>query len=527
MKNIKLLLLIFATGLFLLASCQSTKLKTNDLSYEYGETYRPLVHFSPPAKWMNDPNGLVFFEGEYHLFYQYYPDAMVWGPMHWGHAVSTDLVHWQNLPIALYPDSLGYIFSGSAVIDINNTSGLGKPGKPAMIAIFCYHSPVLEKAGKDNYQTQGMAYSLDKGRTWTKYAGNPILPNPGMRDFRDPKVSWNAEIKKWIMTLATGDCVSFYSSPNLKKWTFESKFGKNEGAHGGVWECPDLIKMPVKNVKGELKWVLLVSVNPGGPNGGSATQYFTGSFDGHRFTSDNVKTRWIDYGKDNYAGVTYSGIPQNDGRCLMIGWMSNWQYAAAVPTTPWRSAMTFPRQLNLEKGKDEYYITSNPVEEIERLHERKATIKPFEIKDKTELTKQIPFELSPIEVIADFELPKTGASSEFGFELYNSKNENIIVAYNNTSKNFIINRENSGKNDFSKDFKGIQLSGEMKTDSIISIHLIIDMASVELFGQLGKVSMTDIFFPNEPFKDLRVYSKNGIVKCKGLTIYKLNNIWKH
>jgi len=526
MKTFSLFLLILISGLFLFPSCNGAEGKSKDSVSIYEEPYRPLIHFSPPSMWMNDPNGLVFFEGEYHLFYQYYPDSAVWGPMHWGHAVSKDLVHWQHLPIALYPDQLGYIFSGSAVIDFKNTSGFGKPKRPAMIAIFTYHSPILEKAGKINFQTQGMAYSLDKGRTWTKYSGNPILPNPGLKDFRDPKVSWNVETRKWIMTLAAGNCIRFYSSPNLKKWTYESEFGKNKGAHGGVWECPDLLKMPVKNVKGESKWVLLVSINPGGQNGGSATQYFTGDFDGHQFVCNNDRIHWIDYGKDNYAGVTFSGISEKDGRTISIGWMSNWQYATSVPTTPWRSAMTFPRQLNLAKGTDEYYITSNPVDEVERLRERKITIKPFVTKDTKELSKELSFTLSAIEVIADFSLPSTGGASEFGFELYNSKNENILIGYSDQMKRFIINRKNSGMDSFSKDFEGIHISGQMKTESNITMHLIIDVASVELFGQSGKVAMTEIFFPNEPYKDLRVYSKNGTVKCNGITIYKLHNIWK-
>jgi len=525
MKFRNLLVLSLFSSMLLLLSCQINRGKKKEIIAEYSEPYRPLIHFSPPSKWMNDPNGLVFFEGEYHLFYQYYPESMIWGPMHWGHAVSTDLVHWQHLPIALYPDSLGYIFSGSALVDYNNTSGLGKPDKPAMIAIFCYHSPVLEKAGKDNFQTQGMAYSLDKGRTWTKYAGNPIVPNPGLRDFRDPKVSWNAETNKWIMALAAGNCIQFYSSTDLKKWAFESEFGKNLGAHGGVWECPDLIKMVVNNSKKESKWVLLVSMNPGGPNGGSATQYFTGNFDGHHFMSDNEKTRWIDYGKDNYAGVTFSGIPENDGRCISIGWMSNWQYATSVPTKPWRSAMTFPRQLNLEKGRDEYNIISNPIDEIEQLREIKITLNPFIASGNKDLTKEVPFGLSPIEIIADFSLPQTGFANEFGFELTNSKGENIIVGYSNQTNKFKIDRLNSGKNDFSKDFSGIQYSGELKPEKIISMHIIIDLASIELFGQSGRVAMTDIFFPNEVFNCLRAYCKGGSVKCDRVTIYKLNNIW--
>ncbi|MFC7667650.1 PfkB family carbohydrate kinase [Hymenobacter humi] len=240
--------------------------------------YRPAYHFTPAAHWMNDPNGMVYYQGTYHLFFQYYPDGMVWGPMHWGHATSTDLVRWKEQPIALYPDKLGMIFSGSAVIDKDNTAGFGKD---AMVAIFTHHSPEEEKKGQNKHQYQSLAYSLDAGKTWKKYEGNPVLPNPGIADFRDPKVSWYEAGKKWVMTLATKDRITFYSSPNLKNWTKESEFGAKLGAHGGVWECPDLFPM---TLNGKTHWVLIVNLNPGGPNGGSGTQYFVGNFDGKTFT---------------------------------------------------------------------------------------------------------------------------------------------------------------------------------------------------------------------------------------------------
>ncbi len=294
------------------------------------EQHRPHFHFTPESMWMNDPNGMVYYEGEYHLFYQHHPDDVVWGPMHWGHAVSTDLVHWEHLPIALYPDEYGYIFSGSAVVDWKNTSGFGSKHNPPLIAIFTYHDVDGEQAGNNDYQTQGIAYSIDKGRSWTKYENNPVLPNPGIKDFRDPKVIWYEPDQKWIMTLAAHDNVRFYSSPNLKDWIFESEFGKGIGAHGGVWECPDLFPM---ELDGTQKWVLLVSLNDGGPNGGSGTQYFIGDFDGKTFINDNSKNQilWLDYGRDNYAGVTWSDIPDEDGRRIFMGWMSNWSYAEVVP----------------------------------------------------------------------------------------------------------------------------------------------------------------------------------------------------
>ena len=283
----------------------------------YNEPHRPQVHFSPKANWMNDPNGMVFFNNNYHLFYQYYPDSTVWGPMHWGHATSKDLVHWDHQPVALYPDTLGYIFSGSAVADVNNTSGFGKDGKIPLVAIFTHHDPVGEKAGTGTHETQSIAYSLDDGVTWKKYEKNPVLKNPGIKDFRDPKVMWYEPGKKWIMTLATLDHITFYSSPNLKDWTKESALGKEFGAHGGVWECPDLFPL---EYEGKEIWILVVNINPGGPNGGSATQYFTGQFDGNKFTPYQTDIRWLDYGPDEYAGITWSNT---GNRKIFLGWMSN------------------------------------------------------------------------------------------------------------------------------------------------------------------------------------------------------------
>ena len=290
--------IIYITGIF---SIRSAAQKV------YNEQYRPQIHFSPKAHWINDPNGMVYYKGIYHLFFQYYPDGTVWGPMHWGHAISNDMVHWQEQPIALYPDSLGYIFSGSAVVDENNTSGFGKDGKTPLVAIFTHHDPEGEKAGSNTFQNQSLAYSLDDGKTWTKYAGNPVLKNPGITDFRDPKVMWYEPQKKWVMTLATKDHITFYSSPNLKDWTKESEFGKELGAHGGVWECPDLFPL---DDNGKKVWVFIVNINPGGPNGGSATQYFIGDFDGKTFTPSQTNTKWLDYGPDEYAGITWSQYRQ-------------------------------------------------------------------------------------------------------------------------------------------------------------------------------------------------------------------------
>lgn len=331
------------------------------------EAHRLQFHFAPAANWMNDPNGMVYSEGEYHLFYQYYPDSTVWGPMHWGHAVSNDMVQWEQLPVALYPDSLGYIFSGSCVVDADNTAGFKTGNENPLVSIFTYHHP------KSNLQTQGIAYSNDRGRTWTKYEHNPVLKNPGEKDFRDPKVFWHPESKQWIMSLAVGNRIQFYRSANLKEWELGGEFGATHGSHGGVWECPDLFPLKVEGSE-ETKWVLLVSINPGAPQGGSGTQYFIGNFDGNTFTNENDSTLtcWIDLGSDNYAGVTWSHTP--DKRTLFLGWMSNWNYAQVVPTKTWRSAMTVPRELSLQQTDKGIRLASQPVKELEQLRTTKTTL---------------------------------------------------------------------------------------------------------------------------------------------------------
>jgi fructan beta-fructosidase len=329
----------------------------------YTEDYRPQFHFTPEEKWMNDPNGLVYNNGVYHLFYQYHPDSTVWGPMHWGHAVSEDMMKWHHKPVALFPDEHGFIFSGSAVIDQNNTAGFGTDDNPAMVAIFTYHNMAGEQAGTKDFQTQGIAYSLDNGDSWTKYEGNPVVENTGIKDFRDPKVFWNEQEKNWTMLLVAGDHLQIWSSPNLKTWKKVSEFGKDTGAHGGVWECPDLFPLKIEG-SDEVKWVLLISINPGAPNGGSGTQYFIGDFDGKTFTTDQTENRWIDLGRDNYAGVTYNEAPNNER--IFIGWMSNWDYAGDTPTEKWRSAMTVPRELTLRKVGDDVSLFNYPVTAFEK-----------------------------------------------------------------------------------------------------------------------------------------------------------------
>ncbi len=473
------------------------------------ELYRPQFHFTPRAHWMNDPNGMIYYKGTYHLFFQYYPDATVWGPMHWGHATSKDMIHWQEQPIALYPDSLGWIFSGSAVVDVNNTSGFGKNGQTPLVAIFTHHSSKLEKEKSEKFQYQSLAYSLDEGKTWTKYAGNPVLPNPGITDFRDPKVRWFEPQKKWIMTLATKDRVTFYSSPNLKNWTKESDFGSNLGAHGGVWECPDLFPL---THNGKQAWVLLVSINPGGPNGGSATQYFVGDFDGKSFKPYSSKTNWMDYGTDNYAGVTFANT---GNRTILMGWMSNWQYARDVPTVAWRSATTIPRELGLAEINKELLLTSKPVNELNELDGPSISLKNLPVKGQYDLTAKTKNETGLFRLELD-----TQNATDFAIVLANNQGNELVIGYNKGADEYYIDRSHSGKTDFEKGFAKRHTAPRLSVANKLSLTLLVDAASVELFADNGLTVMTDIFFPEKEMTRLYIKSAGGL-SISNLTYTKM------
>jgi fructan beta-fructosidase len=479
----------------------------------YTELYRQQIHFSPKEKWINDPNGMFYFNGEYHLFFQFNPDSTVWGPMHWGHAVSRDLVHWEQLPIALYPDSAGTIFSGSAVVDSNNTSGFGTDGKIPLVAIFTQQNEKAAKAGTSDFQNQGIAYSLDNGRSWIKYTGNPVLKTPGLRDFRDPKVSWYAESKKWIMTLAAGDRLIFYSSPDLKTWQKESEFGKGLAAHGGVWECPDLLAFMVE---GKKQWVVLVNVNGGGPQGGTGTRYFTGSFDGHQFVNTDTVTRWLDYGSDNYAGVTWSNT---GSRKIFMGWMSNWDYADKVPSTGWRGAMTLPRELNLKLVNGKYYLSMFPVYELHKLDKNSVEFKNVPV-DK--LTNP-PY---AGKLGGSFRIDITAEILQsFSFVFSNSKDEQMVVGYDSLMRQFYIDRSRAGKTDFYKSFGLKQVAPRLSKKQSFSLTFILDAGSIELFADDGLTCMTDIFFLSQPFNHFLMKSEEGFVATT-FRITTLNSIWR-
>ncbi len=474
-----------------------------EYNFNYNEKYRPSYHFTPQYGWMNDPNGMVYLDGVYHLFFQYNPYGARWGNMHWGHAISKDLVNWQYQPTAIAPDKLGAIFSGSAVIDHDNTAGFGKG---AMIAIYT-------SAGER--QTQSIAYSLDGGKTFTKYEGNPVLTDANIIDFRDPKVFWHAPSKQWVMSLATTQTITFYGSRNLKEWTRLSEFGEGLGGHGGVWECPDLFPL---TYEGKTKWVLFVSINPGGPNGGSATQYFIGNFDGKTFTPDTMDyPLWLDYGRDNYAGVTWSNVPTADGRRLFIGWMSNWDYANETPTENFRSAMTVARTLRLAHNGEHLVVASEPVKEVES-----SRREPLSLADKT-TSDAVTFENFLPNNQGAYELTFTVTPNDtdsFSFALENAKGETIKYLFDCANKTLSVDRSKSSVA-FNANFAEKPIKAPLTAKKSYTVRLLVDKASTELFVNNGEVVQTNTVFPTEVYNTLRFKTEKGTLNLNDITVYKL------
>jgi fructan beta-fructosidase len=478
----------------------------------YSGLFRPQIHFSSKYNWINDPNGLVYHEGEYHLFFQHNPFGPGWGYMSWGHAVSTDLIHWKQLNVALKPDALGDIFSGCVVIDKNNTAGFGKD---AMIAIYT-------SAGSSQHQS--IAFSTDKGRSFIKYRNNPVLSNPGRPDFRDPKVFWYEPAKQWIMSLATGQTISFYQSPDLKAWTKLSEFGSGIGAHGGVWECPDLFPLKFEN---ETKWILLVSINPGAPNGGSGTQYFIGEFNGVNFIADPYSYPfWLDYGKDNYAGITWDNIPEEDGRRIQIAWMNNWEYAGAIPTyssggNASRGGMTLPRALSLVKNEQgNFSINNEVVSEINAFGlawtslyngDLSSDEKSFSIPDNPKAYHlQLTTSFSDNQILT--------------LLLVNDNNDQSQVTINVPEHQIVFDRRESGKVSFSNHFPGVfSCPFDFETDST-TFDIYVDQSSIEIIVNDGARSITNQVFPQSIYNKVSLSLNTGS-GFSSLKYRRFNSIW--
>lgn len=471
------------------------------------ETYRPVYHHTPVYGWMNDPNGMFYKDGVYHLYFQYNPYGSMWGNMTWGHSTSTDLTHWTYEGTAIVPDAWGAIFSGSCVVDKDNTAGFGKG------AVVAFYTSAKSTPWGD-VQSQSMAYSLDNGKTFIKYEHNPILTSTE-RDFRDPKVFWYAPGKHWVMMLAVGQEMQIYSSGNLKEWKKESSFGAMQGAHGGVWECPDLVEVAVEGSK-EKKWVLICNLNPGGPFGGSAAQYFVGSFDGKKFVNESpTQTKWLDWGKDNYATVTWSNAPA--GRCIALGWMSNWQYANSVPTTQYRSANTLARDLTLYRVGGELYLKSKPSPEIKKARAEEKKIPTFEVKGNYEVASLLADNKGAYEIEMAIENKGT---SKIDFSLMNEKGEKVAMYYDVVRKQFVMDRSASGIVGFSRDFPAVTVAPVRNTDQI-HLRLFIDRSSVEAFGEEGEYVMTNLVFPAEPYNRMVFSSDKGSYIVKSMNVYRL------
>jgi len=649
----------------------------------YQEPFRPQFHFTPEKNWMNDPNGMVFYDGEYHLFYQYNPFGNKWGHMSWGHAVSRDLLHWQHLPLALAEENGVMIFSGSAVVDWNNTSGFGKDGRPPLVAIYTGH--YTDKP----LQNQNIAYSNDKGRTWTKFPGNPVL-DIGQRNFRDPKVFWHEPTRQWVMvvSLPTEHKVRFYASPNLKEWAHLSDFGP-AGCTPGIWECPDLLSLAVDGNTNQTKWVLIVNLNPGAPAGGSGCQYFVGQFDGPRFLLDpsyprppvgkaaipggrvlayfertsygnwnaageafgtgpahpaegitgflgrglvdsfgksdtdqgtltspefkidadfisfligggdhpdetgiglrlggkTVRTAtgnnssqmqwkswdvrklraataqleifdrysgndwghifidhivignepagisgkhalWLDYGRDCYAAVTWSGVLDERGRRVVLGWMSNWDYAQDVPTSPWRSAMTVPRTLTLHRGPDGLRLVQLPIKQLESLRETPA--RKFSGGSFAEASAWLARQ-SPLSLLLDVEIELTGVSARapFAVVLNTAQNQQTSLSCDPARSQLVVDRSRSGITSFHKAFANRQVAPLHLTDGRCSLRLLIDAASVEVFAQHGQTVLTSILFPAAGPRALTLAATGEASPSVGaLTIHTLRSVWQ-
>jgi fructan beta-fructosidase len=486
----------------------------------YDEPWRPQFHFTPAKNFMNDPNGLVYYKGEYHLFYQHNPQGNVWGHMSWGHAVSTDMVHWRHLPLTIAEEEGKYmIYSGSAVVDWRNSSGLceahDKEERSCLIAIYT-------AAGKD-LQTQHLAYSNGRGRTWTNYPGNPIV-NLAKPDFRDPKIFWYEPEMKWVMVAVLADerKLMIFDSPNLKEWKLRSTFGP-AGDSAGQWECPDLFELPVEGTK-EKKWVLIVNRNPGAPAGGTGTKYFVGWFDGLQFRNETPASQelWADYGKDFYATNSFADLPEGDGRKIWMGWISNWQYANVEPTVQWRGAQSIPRTLGLKRFPDGIRLVQQPVREMKTLRGKEFHLERVSVEEANRRIKEAGISGDTVEIEAEL---APGNAEEMGFGVRKGGAQETLVGISRGQKSVFIDRNKAGELSYSKEAGG-RHSGQIRQTSSVKLQIFVDRSSVETFVNDGEVTLTDRIYPLKHSEGIELYSLNGNGKIKSLSIWKLASVWE-
>ena len=476
----------------------------------YDERYRPQVHFSPREHWTNDPNGLVYFDGEYHLFFQFNPLGDEWGHMSWGHAVSTDLLHWRELGVAIPEKDDEMVFTGSVVVDSANTSGFCANGKACLVAIYTGH----RHSAQETRQTQNLAYSVDDGRRWTRYAANPVL-DLQMPDFRDPSVSWDDKERHWRMAVAlpTEHKIRFYTSPDLKRWTLLSDFGP-AGDVDGVWECPDLLRIPDESGDGKI-WALKVGLNPGAPQGGSGEQYFLGRFDGKRFVASDAPGShgWMNYGKDDYCAISFNGLPQGQ-KPVVIGWMSNWQYAAQLPTSPWRGQMSLPRRLTLYSDSAGLAIKQQPMSDT--LRAQHAMILGPQSGKISDSIQKPPFELD-----LQFVQP---TEQLFGVRVYTDEEHWTEIGFDRLKREFYVDRTKSGQT-IAPDFS-VKTTAPLVVSRPYDLRIIIDRSSIETYAQNGTIAMTNLIFPTSDSSSVALFSGSGKQLAVKGQIWKLRSIWK-
>lgn len=517
-------------------------LKNIKLSNEWNvvntDYYRPIYHHTPSYGWMNDANGMFYKDGVWNLYYQYNPYGSKWGNMHWGHAISKELFHWTEEPAAIARDTMGHIFSGSSVVDVDNTAGYGKG---AIIAFYT-------SASQNNGQIQCMAYSTDNGMTFTKYEDNPILtPFDGLQNFRDPKVFWYAPKKCWFMIVSADKEMRFYKSHNLKDWTYISAFGKGYGAQPNQFECPDFFPM---TINGKQKWVMIVNINPGCLFGGSATEYFVGDFDGKTFKCDDTPdvAKFLDYGKDHYATVTFYNAP--DGRIVALPWMSNWQYANVTPIKQYRGANALPRELRLFEKNGEYYVAADAVKEVNNLRKQTKEVGNF---NGSKIIKNVfPKNDGAFEIEADITPDANGLA---GINISNSKGEVTKIYIDMRISRLVMDRTQSGLTDFGKLAEPHEIEKEydlhehrgnntpMREQNSVNyqndfalgtwaplylckgktfhVNIFVDNCSVEAFVDGGRIAMTNLVFPTKPYNNVQFYSEGGNASFKNVKVYKL------
>jgi fructan beta-fructosidase len=482
----------------------------------YAEKHRPQLHFSAPKNWLNDPNGLVWHDGRYHLFYQYNPTGNTWGNMHWGHAVSKNLVEWEQRPLALFaaPESIGYMFSGCVVVDVHNTCGLAATGETPLVALYT-------NCTKDGVQAQSLAYSVDDGETWRQYDRNPVLPNPGIRDFRDPKVFWHTLTGKWVMVLAVKDHIALYTSGDLRAWELTSKFGRQSGSHVGVWECPDLF--PMSTPSGQQRWILVISVCTEHSTRCQSVQYFVGEFDGTEFVPQQPGELWLDHGADCYGAITWEGIPAADGRRIMIGWMNSWKYAREAPTFPWSGHMTLPRELSLVEGSDGFELHSAPVREVEQLRSRTISVGPALVRDSRIQGMLATVAAELLDVQLQFSWSEAGCRP-FGLRFSNGAGEIVTVSIDVAARLLTVNRTQAGQQPRHPKFTGCLAAPLRLTGNTLAIRVIKDCACIEVYAEQGQVVISANFFPGDSLDRVSLFA-DGPVEVRG-EIAVLRSIWQ-